>query len=148
MRGLLGLLICGMLAACGGSGGGGGGKPADPAPPAGDATSIRPTPVTPAVSGAANGPAGAGQPIAIRQPQASSPIAFDHQPVPRVWVVNPDQDSVSVLDATTQAVIKEIPVGTAPRTVDHNQRMGIGRNPMRQIQHIAHPVFAPDKALV
>lgn len=117
MRGLLGLLICGMLAACGGSGGGGGGKPADPAPPAGDATSIRPTPVTPAVSGAANGPAGAGQPIAIRQPQASSPIAFDHQPVPRVWVVNPDQDSVSVLDATTQAVIKEIPVGTAPRTL-------------------------------
>ena len=86
-------------------------------PPAGDATSIRPTPVTPAVSGAANGPAGAGQPIAIRQPQASSPIAFDHQPVPRVWVVNPDQDSVSVLDATTQAVIKEIPVGTAPRTL-------------------------------
>lgn len=35
----------------------------------------------------------------------------------RVWVVNQDNDSVTVLDAVTNARLKEIAVGTAPRSV-------------------------------
>ena len=35
----------------------------------------------------------------------------------RLWVVNPDADTVSVLDAATRARVAEIAVGSAPRTV-------------------------------
>src|SRR6185369_12029461 len=35
----------------------------------------------------------------------------------RVWVVNQDNDSVSVLDAVTNARVQEIAVGTAPRSI-------------------------------
>ena len=35
----------------------------------------------------------------------------------RIWVVNQDNDSVSVFDAVTHAKVAEIPVGTAPRSI-------------------------------
>ena len=35
----------------------------------------------------------------------------------RLWVVNPDNDSVTVIDAVTRAKLAEIPVGQAPRTL-------------------------------
>jgi YVTN family beta-propeller protein len=35
----------------------------------------------------------------------------------RLWVANPDNDSVTVFDAQTRAKLAEIPVGTAPRTL-------------------------------
>ncbi|MDO5056035.1 MAG: cytochrome c peroxidase [Lautropia sp.] len=117
-RGLLTLMLCSALAACGGSGGGGGGgngpSGGNTIPPS---ELPRPTAVTPTVSGVAQGPASAGQAAATRRPQESTPIAFDQQPTPRLWVVNPDQDSVSVLDGSSHALLKEIPVGTAPRTL-------------------------------
>jgi len=54
-----------------------------------------------------NGPAMSSS-IATRQPPAGNP---------QVWVVNPDNDSVSVFDATTRQRLREITVGTAPRTL-------------------------------
>ena len=35
----------------------------------------------------------------------------------RVWVANPDSDTVAVLDAVTRAKLAEIPVGASPRTL-------------------------------
>ena len=35
----------------------------------------------------------------------------------RVWVVNPDNDSVSVFDSATRSRVAEIPVGSAPRSL-------------------------------
>jgi YVTN family beta-propeller protein len=35
----------------------------------------------------------------------------------RLWVVNPDNDSVSVIDTATRARLAEIPVGSRPRTL-------------------------------
>jgi YVTN family beta-propeller protein len=35
----------------------------------------------------------------------------------RLWVVNPDADTVTVLDATTRAKLAEVAVGVAPRTL-------------------------------
>ena len=35
----------------------------------------------------------------------------------RVWVVNPDNDSVSVFDAITNAKLEEIAVGDSPRSL-------------------------------
>jgi YVTN family beta-propeller protein len=58
-------------------------------------------------------------PLAAGRPAASANIAFE-QPTTggaRVWVVNQDNDSVSVFDATTGARLAEIGVGTAPRTL-------------------------------
>jgi len=52
-------------------------------------------------------------------PTASGNIAV-HAPSSgnaRVWVVNQDNDSVSVFDAVTRARLREIAVGTAPRTL-------------------------------
>ena len=36
---------------------------------------------------------------------------------PRLWVANPDSDTVSVFDAVTRAKLAEIAVGTSPRTL-------------------------------
>jgi 2-keto-4-pentenoate hydratase/DNA-binding beta-propeller fold protein YncE len=49
-------------------------------------------------------------------PSNSSTIALDHQRQ-RIWNVNPDNGSVTVLDATTMQKIKEIAVGPNPRTL-------------------------------
>lgn len=49
---------------------------------------------------------------------ASSGIAIEGQgDKHRVWVVNQDNDSVSVFDGATQQRLAEIPVGSAPRSV-------------------------------
>lgn len=58
-------------------------------------------------------------PLLAGTPTASSPIAFESRAGadPRLWVVNPDNDSVSVFDAITRIRLAEIPVGTAPRTL-------------------------------
>ncbi len=49
----------------------------------------------------------------------SSPIAYENRTAgaSRVWVVNPDNDSVSVLDADTHSLLAEISVGAGPRSV-------------------------------
>jgi YVTN family beta-propeller protein len=54
------------------------------------------------------------QPAAI-----SSTIVFETRTAGpnRVWVVNPDNDSVTALDANTQVRLAEIPVGNGPRTL-------------------------------
>ncbi|MFT3664257.1 PA14 domain-containing protein [Piscinibacter sp.] len=52
-------------------------------------------------------------------PVGSTPIAFEARSGanPRLWVLNPDNDSVSVFDAATRARLAEIPVGAGPRTL-------------------------------
>jgi YVTN family beta-propeller protein len=51
--------------------------------------------------------------------RSSSAIAFEPRSAGsgRVWAVNPDNDSVSVFDASTNSRVAEIPVGTRPRTL-------------------------------
>lgn len=51
--------------------------------------------------------------------RSSSPLALEPQPsgTPRVWVANPDNDSVAVFDGGTLALVREIAVGTSPRSV-------------------------------
>jgi DNA-binding beta-propeller fold protein YncE len=49
-------------------------------------------------------------------PRHSSTIVYDAERE-RVWVVNPDADSVSVIAADPPALVKEIPVGKHPRTL-------------------------------
>jgi YVTN family beta-propeller protein len=52
-------------------------------------------------------------PVTPKPPSISSSIVFDadrHQ----VWNVNPDNDSVTVIDASTMARMKEVPVGKEP----------------------------------
>jgi YVTN family beta-propeller protein len=58
-------------------------------------------------------------PLASVRPTASSSLAFEPRPTgnPRLWVVNQDNDSVTVFDAVTNAKLGEIAVGTAPRTI-------------------------------
>lgn len=54
-----------------------------------------------------------------QKPAQSTSIAYETRSSgnARVWVVNPDSDTVSVLDAVTRTRLKEIPVGRAPRSV-------------------------------
>jgi YVTN family beta-propeller protein len=59
-------------------------------------------------------------PLAAGAPSASSNIAYETRSGganARVWVVNQDNDSVSVFDAVTRTRLAEITVGTAPRTL-------------------------------
>ncbi len=51
------------------------------------------------------------------RPTASSTVAIEPGTTPRVWVVNQDNDSVSVFDGGNQAKRGEITVGTRPRSV-------------------------------
>ncbi len=53
-------------------------------------------------------------PLTPLPPSGSGPIAFDDG---RVFVVNPDNGTVTALDATTLAVSWESPVGSQPRTL-------------------------------
>lgn len=52
-------------------------------------------------------------------PTSSSDIAYQARGSggDRLWVVNPDTDSVSVFDPVAKKKLTEIPVGTAPRTL-------------------------------
>ncbi len=52
-------------------------------------------------------------------PTASSALMLEPRPagVARLWVVNPDNDSVSVIDTGNNSRIAEITVGTSPRSV-------------------------------
>lgn len=55
-------------------------------------------------------------PLTASRPTATSSIAVDGTRN-RLWVVNPDNDSVTVFDSTTQAKLGEVSVGRAPRSV-------------------------------
>ncbi len=54
-------------------------------------------------------------PLTAAKPTASSSIAY--APTSRIWVVNPDNDSVTVFNAITRAKLAEVNVGRAPRTL-------------------------------
>ena len=58
-------------------------------------------------------------PATTQRPTASSTLAFESRATGngRVWVVNQDNDSVSVFDAVTRSKLAEIAVGIAPRSI-------------------------------
>jgi YVTN family beta-propeller protein len=58
-------------------------------------------------------------PLTAGKPGISTNVAFDDRPsgADRIWVVNQDHNSVSAFDAVTNAKLKTITVGTAPRAV-------------------------------
>jgi DNA-binding beta-propeller fold protein YncE/cytochrome c peroxidase len=58
-------------------------------------------------------------PLTPKSPTLSSPIAVEDRPggTERLWVVNPDNDSVSVFNIEADARLGEIAVGAAPRAV-------------------------------
>ena len=58
-------------------------------------------------------------PLSAQKPGASANIVVEPRSGAnhRLWVVNQDNDSVSVFDAVTRAKLAEISVGTAPRSV-------------------------------
>ena len=58
-------------------------------------------------------------PPAAMRPTASSTLAFEPRATgnARLWVVNQDNDSVTVIDAVTHAKLREINVGAAPRSI-------------------------------
>jgi len=58
-------------------------------------------------------------PATPAKPTASSSIAYEDRATgnDRLWVVNPDNDSVTVFDAVSRAKLAEISVGRAPRTL-------------------------------
>jgi YVTN family beta-propeller protein len=62
---------------------------------------------------------GVSAPLTSRAPNASSPIIVERRATGnhRVWVTNPDADTVTVLDAVTRAKLAEIPVAASPRTL-------------------------------
>lgn len=52
-------------------------------------------------------------------PSASSPLLLEARSAAatRLWVVNPDNDSVTVFDTVANSRVQEIPVGVAPRSL-------------------------------
>lgn len=52
-------------------------------------------------------------------PVASTPLLLETRSAAatRLWVVNPDNDSVTVFDTVANSRVREIPVGVAPRTL-------------------------------
>ena len=58
-------------------------------------------------------------PLTPQKPSASSNIAVESRAGnnDRLWVVNQDNDTVSVFDAVTRAKLAEITVGSAPRSI-------------------------------
>ena len=95
------ILLASLVAACGGGGSAG----SDPGPVA-----EAPAPVPP--PGRCDAPATALEAL----PAASTPILFEKAGA-RVWVANPDNDSVSVVDPVALRLVAEIPVGDNPRTL-------------------------------
>ena len=67
-----------------------------------DPKSQKPTAAIVRILGQVRGPSAAANPASLRLPQGSTSIAYDRQDPPRIWVINPDQDSVSVLDSKTR----------------------------------------------
>ncbi|MBK8285619.1 MAG: Ig-like domain-containing protein [Ahniella sp.] len=55
-------------------------------------------------------------PLPVQQPTASSPILCD-SPRRRVWTVNPDASTISVLDADSLAKLAEYPTCSDPRAI-------------------------------
>jgi YVTN family beta-propeller protein len=57
--------------------------------------------------------------LTTRKPTVSSSIILEDRTAAndRVWVVNPDTDSVSVFDAVTRSKLAETTVGAAPRSI-------------------------------
>ena len=59
-------------------------------------------------------------PMTANRSTASSSIAYESRTAPnnsRLWVVNPDNDTVSVFDVVTRAKLAEVTVGQAPRSL-------------------------------
>jgi len=58
-------------------------------------------------------------PLTLNRPTASGNLAYSGSggPGSRLWVVNQDNNSVSVFDAVSNTRLAEIPVGLAPRSV-------------------------------
>lgn len=58
-------------------------------------------------------------PLTALKPAVSSGLLYEDRPGgnDRVWVVNPDTDSVTVFDAVTRQKLAETTVGTGPRTI-------------------------------
>ncbi|MBE2283655.1 MAG: DUF1929 domain-containing protein [Prosthecobacter sp.] len=58
-------------------------------------------------------------PLTTKKPSVSSSIVFEDRATgnDRVWLVNPDTDSVTVIDAVTRAKLAETSVGLAPRSL-------------------------------
>ncbi len=58
-------------------------------------------------------------PLTASKPTASSAICHEIRATgnDRVWAVNPDNDSVTVIDAVTRTRLAEIPTGMSPRSV-------------------------------
>jgi YVTN family beta-propeller protein len=58
-------------------------------------------------------------PLTANKPTASSNVAIETRSTgnARLWVVNQDNDSVTVFDSVTRAKVKEIAVGSAPRAL-------------------------------
>jgi YVTN family beta-propeller protein len=57
-------------------------------------------------------------PLTANRPNSSSSVAWEARAAGnRVWVVNQDNDTASVLNAVTNAKVAEVNVGAAPRTV-------------------------------
>jgi len=58
-------------------------------------------------------------PATARKPTASTALLIETPASgnPRLWVVNPDNDSVTAFDAVTQTRLGELAVGIAPRTL-------------------------------
>lgn len=50
-------------------------------------------------------------------PERSSSLLFEDTGNGRIWTVNPDNDTVSVVDAATAAKLAEIAVGSGPRAI-------------------------------
>ena len=51
-------------------------------------------------------------------PTYSTPIVYENRTAgPRVWAVNPDNDSVSVIDANSKTIVSTINVGQSPRNI-------------------------------
>ena len=80
-----------------------------------DPKSQKPTAAIVRILGQVRGPAAAAHPASLRLPQGSTSIAYDRQDPPRIWVINPDQDSVSVLDSKTRTLLHEIPLTVSGR---------------------------------
>ena len=80
-----------------------------------DPKSQKPTAAIVRILGQVRGPSAAANPASLRLPQGSTSIAYDRQDPPRIWVINPDQDSVSVLDSKTRTLLREIPLTVSGR---------------------------------
>jgi YVTN family beta-propeller protein len=98
------ILLASLVAACGGGGGSQGSEPG----PVGEA----PSPMPPPPPARCDAPAK----TVAALPAASTPIVFE-KAGGRVWVANPDNDSVSLIDPVALRLLAEIPVGDNPRTL-------------------------------